>query len=187
MGCYSLWIDGRGNLKGEVGGIEIRSKEYRVAPARWTKVALAWDTTSTRLLVDDALVAHGKGSKAEITDHPLLIGGVDGGSLIGLVDEVRLLSLDKGRTLELPPTYKLEHTCAPWSAAYFSADGTLDSRYHAGPVQISLTQERRVRTVTISMLGTTSRLEVEKQVGGVDPDLPTPSTAGNTGVTLTPE
>ncbi|HYF49474.1 MAG TPA: LamG-like jellyroll fold domain-containing protein [Planctomycetota bacterium] len=183
MGCYSLKIDYKGYLVGDAGGIQVKSKDFRLPPARWTKVAFAWDSQSTRLFVDDALVAFGKGATVPINDQPLLVGA-DEGSIAGLVDEVRLMALDKGKILELPPTWEIEHTCAPWNGVYFVGDGTLDMRYHAGAVNVSLVQENRVRTVSISMLGATTRQEVEKRE--VEAPAPPPTTTtGSPAITLT--
>jgi hypothetical protein len=177
LGSYSLKIDFKGHLVGEAGGTTVKAKDYRIVSLRWTKVAFAWDGQSTRLFVDDALVAHGKGAHPPITDHPLLIGA-ESGNLVGIVDEVRVMALDKGRALELPPQFKIEHTCAPWSGVYFAPDGSLDLRYHAGPVSVSLVQENRVRTVTISMMGATSRLELDKREVAQDDTQQQPAQTG---------
>ena len=159
--AYYLKVGLRGVLVGNTGGKTVQSNDYHIVPGRWSKVALAWDHSSTRLLVDDCLVGIGPGGKTPLTDYPLLVGH-DTASLEGLVDEVRVMSAATGNVLQLPEGYTIKHTAAPWSAVYFAGDGTLDVRFHAGPVSITLLKDQRARTVEISMLGQTTRLEMEK-------------------------
>lgn len=158
--AYDLRIGSGGILIGNAGNGNVQAQNYHLVPGRWTKVAFAWDANSTRLLVDDGIVAIGPGSHPPITENPLLIGH-ESASFIGLVDEVRVMTVVRGNALELPRTYTLSHTATPWNAIYFSGDGTLDIRHHAGPVSVMLTQDRKARRVTVSMLGQTSRMEVE--------------------------
>lgn len=158
--AYSLKIATGGVLVGEVGGKSTKSTDYRIVPGRWSKVAFAWDRHSTRLLVDDCLVGLGPGACPPLSDLPLLIGH-ETASLDGLVDEARVMAATAGNTLQLPKSYTLKHTAAPWNAIYFAGDGTLDMRYHAGPVSVTLIESRKARTVSVSMLGQTSCSEVE--------------------------
>ena len=159
--AYYLKVGLRGVLVGNAGGKTVQSSGYHIVPGRWSKVALAWDHSSTRLLVDDCLVGVGPGGKTPISDYPLLVGH-ETASLEGLVDEVRVMSASAGNVLQLPNSYTIKHTAAPWSAVYFASDGTLDLRFHAGPISITLVKDDRLRTVAISMLGQTTRTEVER-------------------------
>ena len=159
---YYLTIKMDGTLQGNAGGKNVDASDYHLAAGRWTKVALAWDRHSTRIFVDDAAEAIGPGSVPQVNDHPLLVGHEDGG-FVGRVDEVRVMSASKGRQVFLPGTSTLKHTTQPWDAVYFANDGTLDIRHHAGPVSITLLQGTTVRTVTVSMLGLTSREEVQNK------------------------
>ena len=161
--AYFLNITTKMTLEGSAGGSTLRAPDYRLASGRWTKVAFAWDPHSTRILVDDAIVAIGKGSVPEVSEHPLLFG-LDDGGFVGFIDEVRVMTCARGRTVNLPSASKIDHTAQPWDAIYFSADGTLDIHHHPGPVSITLTQGTTVRTVTVSMLGLTQREEVESTV-----------------------
>jgi len=159
--AYYLKVGLRGVLVGNAGGKTVQSVEYHIVPGRWSKVAMAWDHYSTRLLVDDCLVGLGPGGKTPVSDYPLLVGH-ETASLEGLVDEVRVMSASAGEAVQLPSGYSIKHTAAPWSAVYFASDGTLDIRYHTGPVSITLLKDNRARTVAISMLGQTTRAEVEQ-------------------------
>lgn len=166
-GSYSLRVARGGILVAEIEAfdkikaVKVYSKTYRIVPTRWTKVALSWDRNITRVMVDDAIIATGPGARAPSTVNPLMIGS-DGNGLDGLVDEVRILSAVSGGLLELPKTFKITHNTQPWNAIYFAGDGTLDMRYHAGPINVTLIQDRRARAVTVNMFGTTQRLELEK-------------------------
>lgn len=166
-GAYGLKVAKNGILVGEIAGsgkvkpVRIFSKTYRIVPGRWTKVALSWDRNVTRVLADDQIVATGPGAAAPVSINPLMIGS-DGGGLDGLVDEVRILSAVSGGTFELPKSFKITHNTEPWNAIYFAGDGTLDMRFHAGPVKITIEQDRRARAITINMFGTTTRQELEK-------------------------
>ncbi|MFH0938088.1 MAG: prepilin-type N-terminal cleavage/methylation domain-containing protein [Planctomycetota bacterium] len=158
--AYSLKISG-GELIGNVGAKAARSRNYRISAGRWTKVALAWNLESISVLVDDAIVGRDTGPiKTPLTEFPLLIGH-ETASLPGLVDEARVMAVFAGRALDLLQTYSIRHTATPWSSIHFAADGSLDMHYHAGPLSITLIQGGKERTVTISMLGTTTRKEVE--------------------------
>jgi type II secretory pathway pseudopilin PulG len=77
--CYFLMITTKGSLEASAGGRSLKAPDYHLAPGRWTKVAFAWDPHSQRILVDDAIVAIGKGCVPEISDHPLIIGHDQGG------------------------------------------------------------------------------------------------------------
>ncbi len=170
---YSLRIGLKGVLAGNAGNHTLKAERYHIVPGRWTKVAFAWDSHSTRILVDDGIVAVGAGSKPPLSDNPLLIGH-DTGSMEGLIDEVRVMSASSGNSVQLAKTFEISHNAAPWSAIYFAADGSLDMRYHAGPVRVTVTQDRRVRAINVSMLGQISRSEVEKL------DAPEPTVVADT-------
>jgi len=158
--AFQLKIGVGGVLVANTVGKTIQTKNYRVVPGRWTKVALTWDRQSTRILVDDGVVAVGPGGKTPLSDYPLLMGH-DQASFTGLIDEVRFMTATAGNPIELPKSYGISHTAAPWNGIYFAGNGNLDLRYHAGPVSITLSHETRARTVSVSMLGTTQRLELE--------------------------
>ncbi|MGD0091154.1 MAG: LamG-like jellyroll fold domain-containing protein [Planctomycetota bacterium] len=158
--AYYLKVGLRGILEGNSGGKTVKSTGYSIVPGRWSKVAMAWDRHSTRLLVDDCLVGAGLGGKTPLSDYPLMVGH-ETASLDGLVDEVRVMSAAPGNVLEFPKNCSFKHTAAPWNAVYFAGDGSLDLRYHAGPLSITIIQGPRTRTVNISMLGQTSIAEVE--------------------------
>jgi len=162
-GAYALWIRHGGVLCGQIGPKKAEAPQYKIVPNRWTKVALAWDALSMRLYIDDGLVAVGPGAKAPITDTPLLIGH-DSASLIGLIDEARVMSATGGNPIQLPPQITITHTAAPWNGIYFAPDGNLDMRFHPGPVSVSLTSGNKIRTVYVSMMGQTQRMEVENTV-----------------------
>jgi prepilin-type N-terminal cleavage/methylation domain-containing protein len=170
-GSYALKVDHSGALVGELFGKDgseesahVKAASYKIVPRRWTKVAFAWDRQSTRLLVDDCLVGRGPGGSPRITfNTPLCIGRADGGNILGLVDEVRVMTVESGRSVQVPESCTIEHNTAPWNAVYFSPDGSLDMRYHAGPVSISFTNEKRIRRVSVSMLGVTHRSELENK------------------------
>jgi prepilin-type N-terminal cleavage/methylation domain-containing protein len=161
---YSFRVGLRGVLMGNAGNKTLKAESYHIVPGRWTKVAFTWDRQSTRILVDDGIVAVGPGSKPPLSDYPLLIGH-ETASLDGLVDEARVMSASAGNTLQLSKFYEIEHNAAPWNAIYFAADGSLDMRYHAGPVRVTITQEKRARSVNVSMLGQITRMEMEKTEG----------------------
>jgi competence protein ComGC len=164
-GCYSLKVRQGGYLQGEVGGVKLVENTYRIAVNRWTKVALAWDAVTMRLMVDDGVVAAGPGGKAPIGEAPLLIGHQTA-SLIGLVDEVRVLAATAGKSLQLPGSVtELRHSAAPWGGIYFAPDGSLDMRFHPGPVDVSVVTSNKIRTVHVSMMGQTNRLEVDSTPG----------------------
>jgi prepilin-type N-terminal cleavage/methylation domain-containing protein len=167
-GSYSLEVDFSGALIGTLTGkagteesARVKADAYRIPLRRWTKVAFAWDRLSTRLLVDDCLVGRGPGGRPRITPNSPLCIGRDSGNMLGLVDEARVLSVESGRSSQVPQTCVIEHNAAPWNAVHFAPDGSLDMRYHAGPVTVSFTNENRVRKVTVSMLGATQRGELE--------------------------
>ncbi len=185
-GAYGLKIGASGVLSGYVGGATVKSRSYRIAPGRWTKVAMCWNRQSLRLLVDDAIVARAPGGPAPITDHPLLVGH-ESANLLGLVDEVRVMSVLGGAPLALPARFEIRHTTAPWDAIYFAPDGTLDMRYHAGPVSVTLVHERRARMVSVSMLGATRRHELEKEQAPEEADSPgAPAVSSVNGTKGTP-
>ena len=167
-GAYALRVGGKGVLVGEISGngktkgVTVYSKTYRVAPGRWTKVALSWDRNVTRVLADDLVLATGPGATPP-TNSNIFCVGHESQSFEGVVDEVRVLSAVAGGVLELAPSFTLTHTATPWNAVYFAGDGSLDMRFHAGPVQIAVEQDRRVRAVTVDMFGNTKRLELEKK------------------------
>jgi prepilin-type N-terminal cleavage/methylation domain-containing protein len=163
-GCYGLKINLKGELEGDAGAKTLRTNnpEYRIAPRRWTKVGFAWDRHSTRILIDDAVVAIGPGSEPDVKNYPLYVGHPTG-NFVGFVDEVRVMTASKGRVLELPGIFTIQHTAAPWNAIYFAGDGTLDIRHHPGPVSVSLLGPKTIRTVTVSTLGLTTREEVESK------------------------
>lgn len=158
--AYSLKVGKGGVLIGNAGNQTIEST-YRLVPGRWTKVAFAWDRQSTRLIIDDGIVAIGTGSKPPMSDYPLILGH-ETASFEGQVDEVRIMSADAGSAVNLSRNWTITHNFAPWKGVYFAPDGSLDMRFHAGPVVITLTQSDKVRTVNISMLGTTTRSEADK-------------------------
>jgi prepilin-type N-terminal cleavage/methylation domain-containing protein len=160
QGSYALWIRQGGVLCGEAGGKRVEAKNYKIAPNRWTKVAMAWDSTSLRLMIDDGLVGVGPGCKAPTTQAPLLIGH-ESASLIGLVDEVRVMAATSGKEFTVPPRTEIKLINNPWNAVYFAPDGTLDMRFHPGPVAISLTSGNKIRTINVSMMGQTRRMEVD--------------------------
>ncbi len=166
-GSYSLKIGKAGVLVGTVAGngdrhsVKVFSKTYKIVPGRWTKVAFAWDRNVTRVLADDLVLATGPGATPPITSNPFLIGH-DSQSFDGLIDEVRVMACVSGGVLELPSSFTLTHTAAPWNAIYFAGDGSLDVRFHAGPIQITVEQEGRSRSVAINMFGNTTRLALEK-------------------------
>lgn len=159
--CYSLRVDRGGELVGEVRGEAIRSEGFGIPPRRWTKIAFAWDARSSRLLVDDALVAVGPGFKAPPKDEPFLIGD-DNASFLGLIDEVKVMAVIPGKELILPVGAKIEHNAKPWDAIFFGPDGGLDIRYHTGPLRVTIVQGRKRRAVSISMLGLTHRHKLVK-------------------------
>jgi prepilin-type N-terminal cleavage/methylation domain-containing protein len=163
-GAYELKINLKGELEGDAGTKTLRTDnpEYHIAPNRWTKVGFAWDRHSTRILVDDAVIATGPGAEPAVTGNPLYIGHPNG-NFTGYVDEVRVMAASRGRALELPSIFSLEHTAAPWNAVYFAGDGSLDVRHHPGPVSISLLGPKTKRTVTVSTLGLTTRSELESK------------------------
>lgn len=162
-GSYALWIRQGGVLCGEAGGKRVEAKNYKIAPNRWTKVAMAWDGLSLRLMIDDGLVGVGPGCKAPTTDAPLLIGH-ESASLIGLIDEVRVMAATGGNEFKIPPRTEVKLTNNPWNAIYFAPDGTLDMRFHPGPLSISLTSGNKIRTINVSMMGQTRRMEVDNTV-----------------------
>ena len=157
--CYFLTIKLDGTLQGNAGGKNLNAPDYRIAAGRWSKVALAWDRHSTRIMIDDAVIAIGPGSEPIVNDRPLLIGHEEGG-MVGLVDEVRIMAAARGHAVDLPKFSEVKNTAQPWNAVYFASDGTLDIRHHAGPVSITLLQGTTARTVNVSMLGLTTRAEV---------------------------
>ncbi|HYG75386.1 MAG TPA: LamG-like jellyroll fold domain-containing protein [Planctomycetota bacterium] len=159
--AYFLKITTGGVLEGSAGKKPLKATSYRIVPGRWTKVAFAWDHQSTRIMIDDGVVAIGPGSIPPLSDDPLLIGH-ESSSMEGLVDEVRVMSASPGNALHLGKTMSIQHNLAPWSAVYFAPDGNLDMRYHAGPATITLVQDKRARSVNVSMLGLVSRSEVER-------------------------
>jgi len=160
-GAYHFKIGVGGVLEGSAGNKALKAPSYRMVPGRWTKIAFGWDRQSTRIMVDDGVVAIGPGSKPPLTSESLLIGH-DSSSIEGLIDEARVMSASPGNTVHLGRTFAIQHTAAPWSAVHFSPDGNLDMRYHAGPVTITITQDNRARSINVSMLGLVSRSEVEK-------------------------
>ncbi len=166
-GAYSLKIGKKGVLIGQIAGngktpsTKVFSKTYKIVPGRWTKVAFAWDRNVTRVMADDLVLATGPGATPPTNSSPLLIGH-DSSSFDGLVDEVRILSAVSGGTLELPKSFTITHTAAPWSAIYFAGDGALDMRFHSGPIQILVENEGRVRGLAIDMFGNSKRIELEK-------------------------
>jgi len=183
--AYSLKVGNGGVLVGNAGSKTLQAPGYHIVPGRWTKVAFAWDRQTTRLLVDDCLIAVGPGSRPPLTDYPLLIGH-ETASLDGLVDEARVMTAAAGNTLQLPRTFTIKHTAAPWSAVYFAADGSLDMRYHAGPLSVTLLFGQRARTVSISMLGQTTRQEVENVEAAAAPGAAPATAAAKGKLTLYP-
>lgn len=166
-GAYSLKIGKSGVLIGQIAGngktpsTKVFSKTYKIVPGRWTKVAFAWDRNVTRVMADDLVLATGPGATPPTTSNPFLIGH-ESSSFDGLVDEVRVMSAVSGGTLELPKTFTITHNAAPWSAIYFAGDGSLDMRFHSGPLQITVENEGRMRGLTIDMFGNSKRIELEK-------------------------
>ncbi|HEY3321141.1 MAG TPA: type II secretion system protein [Planctomycetota bacterium] len=158
--AYYLKIARAGMLEGNVGKVTVKAPNYHIVPGRWTKVGLVWSPQSTCVLVDDAIVGVGAGSRPPITEYPFLIGH-DTVSMEGLVDEVRIMSAVVGNAVHLPPNYEIAHTAAPWNAIHFAADGSLDMRYHPGPVSVMITTGRKQRTIDVSMFGQVSRSELE--------------------------
>ena len=79
----------------------------------------------------------------------------------GVVDEVRITAAVSGGSLALP-RFTVKHNTAPWNAVYFAEDGTLDLRFHPGPVRIEIERDRRSRAVSVNMFGLTTRHEMEK-------------------------
>ena len=160
QGAYSFSVGAGGVLSGNAGNHTLKTPTYRLTPGRWTKLAFAWDRLATRIFADDAVVAIGPGSAPALSDHPLLIGHSESGSFIGLVDEARVMTVSAGREVPIPLQCTVTSNLAPWSAVYFDSDGSLDMRYHAGPLSVTFTQNGKARSVNISMLGQTVRTEV---------------------------
>lgn len=159
--AYALFVNGDGYLSGRVGSQTLEATTFLMPVRRWTKVGMIWDRYSIRLLVDDAIVVVGEGSKTPLNDHPLTIGDRDA-PVLGRIDEARVLAAVRGQPFELPRGAKLVHNAAPWNGAFFMPDGSLDLRYHPGAVKVELTLEGKRHTTVITMLGQTRRLEVEK-------------------------
>ena len=159
--AYALVIDARGNLAATVGEKTLKATGFVIPPRRWTKVALAWDRRTMRLLVDDAVLAVGPGTLTPLNDSPLLLGDSDL-PVLGRIDEAKVLVALRGEPLELPRGSVLNHNAQPWDAVFFAPDGSLDMRYHPNPIQLDLGLREKRRTVTVSMLGLTKRGEVER-------------------------
>jgi type II secretory pathway pseudopilin PulG len=159
--AYALALDARGNPTGVVGEKTLKATGYVVPPRRWTKMALAWDRRTMRLLVDDAVLAAGPGALTPLNDSPLLLGDSDL-PVLGRIDEAKVLVALRGEPLELPRGAVLIHNAQPWDAVFFAPDGSLDMRYHPSPIQLDLELREKRRTVTVSMLGLTKRGEVER-------------------------
>ncbi|MCZ7646521.1 MAG: prepilin-type N-terminal cleavage/methylation domain-containing protein [Planctomycetota bacterium] len=172
--CYSLSIGRGGVLTGAVGSTEVRAENFAIPMARWTKVALAWDRLSTRVLVDDAILAVGPGAETPRAQEPLLIGN-ENGSLNGIIDEVRVFSALRGKPVSLGDA-KLQHDAQPWDAVFFAPDGSLDVRYHAGPITLRVIRERKVRPIFISMFGLMQRKAQEK----IEPEDEAPAESAKT-------
>ena len=157
--AYSLSVESGGVLVGMAGSGQVAAQNYLLAPRRWTKVAFAWDRRSSRVLVDDAVMGVGPGLKAPINNEPLFIGD-EQATFLGRIDEAKILAAVAGEALELPLEAKLIHNAQPWNAIFFAADGSLDLRYHTGPLTIDIVQGEKRRGVTVSMLGLTQRGDV---------------------------
>ncbi|MBE7466861.1 MAG: prepilin-type N-terminal cleavage/methylation domain-containing protein [Planctomycetes bacterium] len=158
--CYSLVIDRGGILVGNVGSTQVRAPNFAIPPLRWTKVAFAWDKNSTRLLIDDAILAVGPGEQTPVEQESLTVGH-ESAPFLGRIDEVRILAADRGKPVLLYEG-QIEHDAQPWNAVFFAADGSLDVRYHSGPVTVSVIQSGKRRPIFISMFGLTQRKPVEK-------------------------
>jgi hypothetical protein len=181
-GCYSFSVEPGGYLRGQAGSDFIKVRDYQLPLRRWTKVAFAWDKHSSKILIDDALYAVGPGMSATLSRNDPLTVGDDNASLLGCVDEVKIMAVFSGKTLRFPPGTKLTHNLTPWNAIFFAPDGTLDVNYHTEPAFVDLlTPESRKRRIFVSMLGSTKRGEVEKlPVPVEDEDLLTKATAPST-------
>lgn len=180
--AYTLAVGSGGVLNATVGSERLQAESYRLPPRRWTKVACAWDRRSTRILVDDAVVALGPGVKTPVNTEPLLVGS-EQGSFHGLMDEVKIMAAVPGKPQDLEGDFTLAHTAAPWDAIFFAADGSLDVRYHSGPVAIDVIKGPKKRSILVSMLGLTQRSEIirekteeeEEDAKAVKPTPPPPS------------
>lgn len=160
--CYYLTLGAGGVLIGRAGDKEVRVDPavYRVAPQRWTKVAFSFDKNSSRILVDDFIVASGPGMRAKKNEESLQFSD-EVLPFIGKIDEVKVLEAIPGNPLSLPPDTTLTHNADPWGAVFFAPDGTLDVRYHPNPIRVDIVKGTKRRSILISMLGTTHKLDVE--------------------------
>jgi type II secretory pathway pseudopilin PulG len=160
--CYSLYVNANGFLCGQVGRTTVEAPNFVIPMRRWTKVAMAFDKNSIRLLVDDAIVAVEAGEETPTRINPLYIGD-SSAPILGRIDEAKVFTAVRGNPFELPATAKLTHNTAPWNAAFFTSDGQLDLRYHPGPITVNMILDRRVHPIYINMLGLTRRGEVERE------------------------
>lgn len=163
-GSYALGIaDGVpfGNVAGSRGGT-VKRDDWHLSALRWIKLTFVWDEESSRLFVDDAPVVVGPGMKAPNSEEPLTIGGDNDDSIVGRVDEVRAAAAVPSGEIRFPPRLLLSHDAGPWNAIYFQAGtGNLDPRRHATPVVVVLTEGRKSRRISVSLLGKVRRGEVE--------------------------
>jgi len=160
--AYTLAVGSGGLLCATVGSERVQADPYRLPPRRWTKVACAWDRRSIRLLVDDAVVALGPGVNTPVNVEALLVGS-EQGSFYGLIDEVKIMAAVPGKQQDLEGDFTLTHTAAPWDAIFFAADGSLDVRYHSGPVTVDVVKGTKKRTLLVTMLGLTQRSEILRE------------------------
>ncbi len=158
---YSLLLNAEGHLCGQVGRTTLEGTPFVVPMRRWTKVAMAFDKMSIRLLVDDAIVAVTAGDETPVRTSPLYIGDPST-PILGRIDEARIFTAVRGAPFVLPPGATLTHNAAPWNAAFFTADGQLDLRYHPGPITVHMTLDRKIFPVYVNMLGATRRGDVER-------------------------
>lgn len=147
LGSFFLGVYKDGAVEASIGAYTVKTEPSIVRSGRWTHVALIFDGSESRLVVDgvqrDLLLDEREGVLEPIRVPPShgtdLTIGSPRGSFVGVIDEVRFRGMLEPRVVEIPPNQLV----IGWKKIiHFDRRGHLDARYHDRPVRIAIYEKR---------------------------------------------
>jgi len=149
-----------GKLEAQVGSVIISSEGFRLAPGRWSQVALEYGPNAVTISVDGVVRArNAPDEEIEMPDRkeldlPLEMGGGEW-RIYGTVDEIAVHRAVREGMVFLPGGMRI---LGDAEEVRFEGGGMLDRRFHNGPVRLGLSAPKEegktsVRWVTIDLMG----------------------------------
>ncbi len=154
----TLGSDGR--IEAQVGSVIIATDGFRLAPERWSRVALSYGPEAVTISVDGVVRARNAADEevelpdAKELDLPLEIGSGEW-QIFGTVDEIAVHRSVREGMIILPQDIKI---LGDVDELRFEGGGMLDRRFHNGPVRLGLAAPKEegrtsVHWVTIDLMG----------------------------------